>query len=131
MLQDQYQQTTTTTSAHLAQTMTLLALTADELQQKVESELSTNPALELLEERRCPMCKRLLPPKGSCPICSQPAAFDSQDPIVFVSPREDFYAGSSSNTTEVPDEPFALKVLLDLPSYVLAPSRCRLTGSRP
>ncbi len=118
MLQDQYQQTTTTTSAHLAQTMTLLALTADELQQKVESELSTNPALELLEERRCPMCKRLLPPKGSCPICSQPAAFDSQDPIVFVSPREDFYAGSSSNTTEVPDEPYASESV-DLPSYVL------------
>ena len=105
-------------SAHLAQTMTLLGLTLGELQQKIESELASNPALELMEERTCPMCRRPLPPSGPCPICSQPASMESQDPIVFISPREDFYTGTASATGEVPDEPFVSESI-DLPSYVL------------
>lgn len=112
------QQTSTTMSAHLAQTMTLLGLTLDELQQKIESELASNPALELIEERTCPMCKRPLPPRGSCPICSQPSSVQSEDPIVFISPREDFYTGSATSTGEAPEEPFVSE-LVDLPSYVL------------
>lgn len=118
MYQNQWQQTTTHTSAHLAQTMTLLSLTAAELQQKIDSELANNPALELVEERRCPMCKRLLPPTGPCPICSQPKSENSEDPIVFISPREDFYAGSGTGTSEIPDEPYASE-MIDLPTYVL------------
>ena len=118
MHQGHYQQTITSTSAHLAQTMTLLSQTASELQQTIEAELSTNPALELIDERVCPMCKRVLPPSGPCPICSQPANYDSQDPIVFISPREDFYAGSSMSADEAPDEPFASESV-DLPTYVL------------
>jgi len=35
------------TTAHLAQTMSLLELTAEELRQKIEGELAENPALEL------------------------------------------------------------------------------------
>ncbi|HHX08529.1 MAG TPA: hypothetical protein GX730_03745 [Chloroflexi bacterium] len=118
MFQNQWQQTTTNTSAHLAQTMTLLSLTAEELQQKIDSELASNPALELVEERRCPMCKRLLPPTGPCPICSQPKLEDSDDPIVFISPREDFYTGGITGGTEVPDEPY-ISESIDLPTYVL------------
>jgi RNA polymerase sigma-54 factor len=118
MLQQQWQQTTTTTSAHLAQTMTLLSLTAAELQQRIDSELANNPALELVEERRCPMCKRLLPQTGPCPICSQPKSETSDEPIVFISPREDFYTGSSASSHEIPDEPYASESV-DLPSYVL------------
>jgi RNA polymerase sigma-54 factor len=112
-------------SAHLAQTMTLLGLTLDELQQKIDSELASNPALELLEERICPMCKRPLPPKGPCPICSQPASSESEDPIVFISPREDFYTGSASSTGEVPEEPFVSESI-DLPSYVLRQAAAEL-----
>ncbi len=112
------QQTSTTMSAHLAQTMTLLGLTLEELQQKIDSELASNPALELMEQRICPMCKRPLPPHGPCPICSQPASLESQDPIVFISPREDFYTGSATSTGEVPEEPFVSESI-DLPSYVL------------
>jgi RNA polymerase sigma-54 factor len=112
------QQTNTSMSAHLAQTMTLLGLTLGELQQKIDSELAANPALELLEERTCPMCKRPLPPRGPCPICSQPSSLESQDPIVFISPREDFYTGSASSTGEIPEEPFVSESV-DLPSYVL------------
>ncbi|KUK45869.1 MAG: RNA polymerase sigma-54 factor, partial [Anaerolinea thermophila] len=60
------------TSAHIAQTMTLLYMTSTELLQTIDLELSKNPALELVNERRCPMCGRKLPPQGPCPICSQP-----------------------------------------------------------
>ena len=119
------QQTTTSMSAHLAQTMTLLGLTLEELQQKIDSELASNPALELLEERICPMCKRPLPPRGPCPICSQPSSSESQDPIVFISPREDFYTGSASSTGEVPEEPFVSESI-DLPSYVLRQAAAEL-----
>ena len=98
--------------------MTLLSLTAAELQQKIDSELANNPALELVEERRCPMCKRLLPPTGPCPICSQPKSENSDDPIVFISPREDFYTGTGTGSGEVPDEPYASE-MIDLPTYVL------------
>ncbi len=118
MLQGHFQQTTTTTSAHLAQTMTLLSQTASELQQTIENELSNNPALELVEDRLCPMCRRPLPPQGPCPICSQPKDYASQDPIVFISPREDFYTGSTALADETPDEPFASESI-DLPTYVL------------
>jgi len=41
------------TTAHLAQTMALLELSASELEQKVEAELARNPALELKDPRRC------------------------------------------------------------------------------
>jgi hypothetical protein len=48
------------TTAHLAQTMALLELTTLELRQKVEAELARNPALELIEEFRCPTCHKVL-----------------------------------------------------------------------
>jgi RNA polymerase sigma-54 factor len=118
MLQLPYQQTATTTSAHLAQTMTLLSLSAAELQEKIESELASNPALELVEERRCPMCKRLLASHGSCPVCSQPSGYDSDEPIVFISPREDFYTGSNLGTEQVPEDHYASESV-DLATYVL------------
>ena len=37
------------TTAHLAQTMTLMGLNSLELRQKIEASLAENPALELLE----------------------------------------------------------------------------------
>ena len=118
MLQTHYQNTSTTTSAHLAQTMTLLSLTTNELQQRIESELANNPALELVDERRCPMCKRILPHSGPCPVCSQPNRMESDDPIVFISPREDFYTSSGMLSGEIPEDPYSSE-LVDLPTYVL------------
>lgn len=110
------------TTAHLAQTMTLLSLTAVELKQKIESEVASNPALELVEERRCPSCRRPLPPNGPCPVCSRPQqALAADQPIVFVSPREDFYSssgGGSFSAEEMPEEELAAEVQ-DLPTYVL------------
>lgn len=62
LLQSQSHSLRPLTTAHLAQTMTLLGLTALELRQKVEAELAANPALELVNEHRCPTCHRRLPP---------------------------------------------------------------------
>ncbi len=88
-----YQTIRPQTTAHLAQTMTLLSLTVDELRSQIEMELSNNPALELVEERRCPTCHRLLPKQGVCPVCSYS---QSNEPAVFISVREDFYFGGGN-----------------------------------
>jgi RNA polymerase sigma-54 factor len=86
MLQLQDQSLRPVTTAHLAQTMSLLVLSNMELRDKVLAELNRNPALELVEDRICPSCQKRLIHAGPCPKCSQPKNDDS--PIVFVSPRE-------------------------------------------
>jgi RNA polymerase sigma-54 factor len=107
------------TTAHLAQTMTLLSLTADELRQQIESELASNPALEMVEERRCPVCRRMLPGKGPCPVCSQPKFDQNDEPVVFISPREDFFSsGSASSSEDMPEDTFSSS-FEELPEYVL------------
>jgi RNA polymerase sigma-54 factor len=120
--QGQNQTQSPMTSAHIAQTMTLLYMTSTELLQTIDVELSNNPALELVRERRCPMCGRRLPPQGPCPICSQPKTLDPNETIVFISPRDDFYhysSGSgSSSYDDIPEDPFS-STQLDLPTYVL------------
>lgn len=118
MFQKPSQQTRHLTTAHLAQTMTLLSLTADELHQKIDSELANNPALELLEEQHCPTCNRTLHNHEPCPICTRPKQADSEEPIVFISPRDDFYTGSAIPQEEMPDDNISAEVE-DLPTYVL------------
>ena len=58
----------TQTSAHLAQTMTMLGMSSEEIREKIEGELAKNPFLELVEERVCPTCKRKLPENGNVPF---------------------------------------------------------------
>ncbi len=107
------------TTAHLAQTMTLLGLTLAELRQKIESELAANPALELVEERRCPVCRRPLAGGAVCPMCSRPQGLGADEPIVFLSPREDFHPGSGlASAEDFPDDNF-IATSEDLPHYVL------------
>lgn len=96
LLQKQTPSTRTLTTAHLAQTMALLPLNTAELRQKIETELASNPALELVEERRCPNCHRLLTPGGLCPACTNRARINGDQPIVFLSSREEFFAGSKA-----------------------------------
>ena len=86
MLQIQDQSQRQVATAHLAQTMSLLALSNQELQDKVLEELAENPALELLEDLVCPTCKKRLPAHGPCPKCSSPQA--DEESVVFISPRE-------------------------------------------
>src|SRR5574340_214393 len=105
------------TTAHLAQTMTLLNQTVDELYEQIQRELA-NPALELVEERRCPTCRRVLPNTGSCPVCSLPTSPEGEEPVVFVSPREDFYPSGTASAENIPDEPLS-PMVEDLPTFVL------------
>jgi RNA polymerase sigma-54 factor len=106
-------------TAHLAQTMTLLSLTADELRQQVESELASNPALELCEERRCPMCGRVLTSHSPCPACTAPKITEPEAPIVFISPREDFYTSHRESREDMSEEDDYTTASEDLPTYVL------------
>jgi len=103
MFQVQDQSIRPMTTAHLAQTMSLLVLSNAELQEKVDSELATNPALELLEERVCPTCHRPLDPKGICPICSLGDHKDL-DPIVFLSPRDSLRLSSKNSYEDTPPD---------------------------
>lgn len=120
ILQSQSQLLRPMTTAHLAQTMTLMGLTSQELRQKIEAELASNPALELIEDHYCPSCHRPLPYAGVCPICSRQQGLSTDEPIVFVSPREDFYSLGSSRVSpeDMPDEELGAEVV-DLPQYVL------------
>ena len=113
------------TTAHLAQTMTLLHMNAIELAQKIDGELAQNPALELIEERRCPMCRRRLTDPGPCAICSRPQSSSLEEPIVFVSSRDDFLQSSNSGTStrafdtnDFNDDNLSAAID-DLPTYVL------------
>lgn len=107
------------TTAHLAQTMTLMSLTALELHQKIESELASNPALELIEDHFCPSCHRPISHPGPCPMCSRPQGLSADEPIVFVSSREDFYPSNRKLLPEdMPDEEIGAEVE-ELPTYVL------------
>lgn len=108
-----------TTTAHLAQTMSLLGLSITELREKIESELASNPALELVEGRFCPTCQRPLIDTTHCPICSRPKVTSDLDPIVFVSPREDFaFSLHSSEDEENNYEEYTIECE-DLPIYIL------------
>jgi len=78
----------TLTTAHLAQTMSLLSLNVEDLGEKLHSLLAENPALELSEPQRCPQCLRPLRGEMPCPVCSRPAPGQAgEEPVVFLSHR--------------------------------------------
>ncbi len=103
------------TTAHLAQTMTLLGLSFAELQQKIESELAANPALELVEERRCPTCHRPLGASRYCPACANAAISTPDQPLIFVSSQDSFHTPGSGFASDP-----------DLPDDNLSPARVNL-----
>jgi RNA polymerase sigma-54 factor len=110
-------------TAHLAQTMSLLQMPATEIRQKIRTELANNPALEIVEDNRCPNCGRVMAAPGPCSVCSQP--FDTQldEPIVFISSPDDFPASFGKNGTGKSPNEVSYDNLAplkeDLPSYVL------------
>jgi RNA polymerase sigma-54 factor len=117
MYQYQDQSLRPLTTAHLAQTMSLLVLSNLELRDKVMSELSTNPALELLEERICPSCQRPLRASAICPVCSRQQEGEP-GPIVFLSPRDSIRPSRKRQLEDQPldREPAAPE---DLATYIL------------
>ena len=124
MFQIQNQELRPQVTAHLAQTMSLLEMPATEIRQKIRAELANNPALEIVEERRCPTCGRPLTTPGPCPVCSQPYDTQLDEPIVFISSPDDFPGqsrgrrGDGSSPGEVSYDNLAPAVE-DLPAYVL------------
>lgn len=88
------------TTAHLAQTMSLLALSNGELSQKIEAELARNPALEVVEDPRCHICHRPLAYNGVCPACSANTCSNSEQPVVFISSRSEIRGSIGSNLEE-------------------------------
>ncbi len=108
------------TTAHLAQTMALMSLTSSELQQKIEGVLASNPALELVEERWCPTCRRKLQLRGSCPVCSAPQSTAIDEPIVFVSPLDDLQIPTQrlSSATDNTEQDLSPSIE-ELPAYIL------------
>jgi RNA polymerase sigma-54 factor len=110
----------TITTAHVAQTMTLLVLNNTALRQKLESELAVNPALELVEEVRCPTCNRALPGPGQCPICSRPLKELGEEPLVFLSSREEFFTPAKAPgwSEDLPEDEFTPDIE-ELPVYIL------------
>lgn len=126
MFQIQSPSIRTVTTAHLTQTMTLLNQTVGELYQQIQQEL-TNPALELVEERRCPTCHRVLPGHGECPVCSRPVSMQAEEPVVFVSPREEFYSTSAGSTEMIPEEPVS-PIVEELPVFILRQIAVELEG---
>jgi RNA polymerase sigma-54 factor len=112
------------TTAHLAQTMSLLCLSNLELRDRIQTELSSNPALELVEERLCPTCHRPLTNGRPCPACAQQP--EAGDAVVFLSPRT-AVGSSAPSLDEAPldSEPAAP---LDLPTHVLEQLAGQLTA---
>lgn len=108
------------TTAHLAQTMSLLGLNSQELTQEIEAALAKNPALELVEGRHCPNCGRALRPQGACVACAarERSEINGEEPLVFINPPEDNYRASGSSGQELPDD-IPNADTEDLPSFVL------------
>lgn len=106
------------TTAHLAQTMSLLGLNSQELSQKIEAALAANPALELLEGRHCPTCGRLLRPGASCSNCAAKNKAKGEEPVVFISPPEENIRRGASSGQEIPED-FNSAGPENLESYVL------------
>jgi RNA polymerase sigma-54 factor len=107
------------TTAHLATTMSLLVMSSEELKQKIEAELSSNPALELTEANHCPTCGRPLSENVPCPVCNIKSDQSNSSPIIFVSPRSDFIIPrqqNQENDISLPGERTAAQE--DLPTFV-------------
>lgn len=105
------------TTAHLAQTMSLLGLNAQELSQKIEAALAANPALELLEGRHCPTCGRHLRKESFCSTCNK-GATKGDEPLVFISPPEENFGRLSRSGEELPED-FSGAQPENLAGYVL------------
>ena len=101
------------TTAHLAQTMSFLQLSTTELESTLLKEIDENPALELVEELRCPDCGRKLR-QLPCPACAVPKGDGL--PVVCLSPRD---GPSFSSREREEDEPFEAQTPERLDEHIL------------
>lgn len=119
MYQRQFLKIQPQTTAHLAQTMSLLSMNNGELNQEIEKMLNENPALERTTEWRCPQCKRILTEGQACPICSNQKNKGIEESIVFLSTRSDFqYSGNIDSNDDFTADEYATQAET-LPEYIL------------
>jgi RNA polymerase sigma-54 factor len=97
--------------------MSLLGLNLQELNQKIESALAANPALELLEGRHCPTCGKLLRPGARCGTCIK-LDKKGEEPVVFIAPPEEGYGRGQRSGDEIPED-FNAAEPENLAGYVL------------
>jgi RNA polymerase sigma-54 factor len=102
------------TTAHLAQTMTFLQMSTQELEAALQQELNQNPALELVEELRCPQCGKRLT-RVPCPACAAPRS--DEQPLVYLTPRQNNFTGGSAGE-ELPDD-FEVRSFERLDEHIL------------
>lgn len=76
------------TTAHLAQTMTLLNMSNGELEEEILKNLAENPALDVDETNRCPICGSKMPFGVPCQQCMRNQLRQGNDIFTFVSTRE-------------------------------------------
>ncbi len=122
MYQLQANELRTLTTAHLAQTMSLLALNVEELGEKIHTLLGENPALELRAPTRCPQCLRPLREDAPCPVCSTPSREQDAEPVVFLSHRWETSsspAGGAGTSEEFPSPEEYLRAESDLKVHIL------------
>jgi RNA polymerase sigma-54 factor len=100
------------TTAHLAQTMSFLQLATAELEATLLKEIDENPALELVEELRCPGCGRRLR-QFPCPTCAAPSADGSA--VVCLSVRD----GGAYRSRDDDSEPFEAQTPERLDEHIL------------
>lgn len=105
-------------TAHLAQTMSLLELTSGELKQKIESDLASNPALELVDVKRCPICHKPQTISAPCPLCISRMKETTSEAIIFVSPSSDFSFSGNYDTEGNDGQDEWIAETESLPTYV-------------
>ncbi|NMC28924.1 MAG: hypothetical protein GYA45_02490 [Pelolinea sp.] len=76
------------TTAHLAQTMTLLNMGNGEVEEEIQKNLAENPALELDEINRCAMCGSEIAFGVLCKNCMNNQLKQDSQYLTFVSTRE-------------------------------------------
>lgn len=119
MYQRHFHKLSPQTTAHLAQTMTLLNMNLGELNQEIDRALNENPALIVKEERRCPSCKHILHEGQLCPICTHQRSSEENDSVVFLSAKGEFIPKNKSSQ----DDNFTDEIMgseeVSLEEYVL------------
>ena len=81
-------------AAHLTRTMQLLEKTCTDLDSELSNEINDNPALEMVDEMRCPDCKRVIR-TFPCQICLN--QHGAAGPIVYVAPRRQNHSAASDS----------------------------------
>lgn len=119
MYQRQFQKTQPQTTAHLAQTMTLLTMNVDELNQEINRVMAENPALVMKDDKRCPGCGRILKDNQICPICSKPKNPGSDEAVVFLSSRSEFTHPKKNQDENIFEDEFGNTDEVNLSEYVL------------